>query len=65
MGCVYQRGAVWWIKYKGVGGEDRYESTPARTKAEARVLLREIEERVFRQVRGLAPLTLNPENSPI
>jgi integrase len=62
MGCAYQRGKIWWIKYRGASGEPEYEATPARTKGEAKVFLREIEERVYRQVRGLAPLTLNPEN---
>ena len=61
MGCTYRRGHAWWIKYRDAAGETRYERTPARTRAEARVLLREVEERVFRQERGLAPLTLNPE----
>lgn len=61
MGCTYQRGRVWWIKYRGTTGEAQYEATPARTRAEAKPLLREIEERVYRQVRGLLPLTMNPE----
>jgi integrase len=61
MGCTYRRGRVWWIKYRGPTGKSRYERTPARTRTEARALLREIEERVFRQTRGLAPLTTNPE----
>ena len=49
------------MKYRGSDGEVRRESTPARTSSEAKVLLREIEERVFRQERGLEQMTLNPE----
>jgi len=52
---------VWWVKYQDAAGEPKYEATPARTAAEAKVLLRELEERVFRQRRGLEPATLNPE----
>jgi hypothetical protein len=62
MGCAYQRGRVWWIKYQDANGEPAYDPTPARTKAEAKALLREFEERVYRQRRGLEPRTLNPEN---
>jgi len=58
----YLRGRVWWIKYQDANGEPAYEATPARTKAEARALLREVEERAFRQRRGLEPRTLNPES---
>ncbi len=61
MGCAYQRGRVWWIKFQDANGEPAYDPTPARTKAEAKALLREIEERVFRQRKGLEPRTLNPE----
>jgi len=61
MGCTYQRGSVWWVKYRDVGGIPRYASTPARTGREAKALLHDIEDRVFRQRRGLAPCTLNPE----
>ncbi|HET9596480.1 MAG TPA: site-specific integrase, partial [Anaeromyxobacteraceae bacterium] len=61
MGCAYRRGRVWWVKYQDVAGEPCYEATPARTAAEAKALLRELEERVFRQRRGLEPATLNPE----
>src|SRR5690242_17696569 len=62
MGCAYRRGHVWWLKYQDAAGEPRYEATPARSATEAKALLREIEERVFRQRRGLEPATLNPEN---
>jgi hypothetical protein len=62
MGCAYLRGRVWWIKYQDANAEPAYEATPARTKAEAKALLREVEERAFRQRRGLEPRTLNPES---
>jgi len=61
MGCVYLRGRVWWIKYRDSNAEMAYEATRARTKAEAREILRELEGRVFRQRRGLEPRSLNPE----
>jgi hypothetical protein len=62
MGCAYLRGKVWWIKYQGANGEPQYDATPASTKAEAKAFLHELEERAYRQLRGLEPLTLNPEN---
>lgn len=55
MGCTYRRGSVWWVKYRDVGGIPRYEATPARTGREAKALLHDIEERVFRQPAGLPP----------
>jgi len=61
MGCVYRRGRVWWIKYQDSNDEAAYEATPARTKSQAKELLREVEERAFRERRGLEPRTLNPE----
>ena len=50
-----------WLKYPYVDGKPRYEATPARTGAEAKALLRDIEERVYRERRGFAPRTLTPE----
>jgi len=61
MGCVYQRGKIWWIKFQDANGEPQYRGTTAATKAEARKLLHEKEVQVGRQELGLAPLTLNPE----
>ena len=61
MGCVYQRGKVWWIKYQDANGEPQYRSTTAATKAEAKKLVHEKEVEVNRQELGLAPLSLNPE----
>src|SRR6266850_6524333 len=61
MGCVYQRGNVWWIKFLDACGEPQYRATKAATKAEARKLLQEKEVQVNRQELGLEPLALNPE----
>src|SRR2546428_7560754 len=61
MGCVYQRGKIWWIKFQDANGEPQYGGPTGATKAEARKLLHEKEVQVGRQELGLAPLTLNPE----
>ena len=37
MGCVYQRGKIWWIKFQDANGEPQYRGTKAATKAEARI----------------------------
>jgi integrase len=61
MGSVYRRGDVWWIKFKDALGEWKPSATRAQTKAEAKAVLVEEEQRVERQRRGLEPVTRNPE----
>ncbi|HYD51874.1 MAG TPA: hypothetical protein VEA99_04575, partial [Gemmatimonadaceae bacterium] len=61
MGSVYKRGAIWWIKFKNAEGKWEPSATRAQTKAEARALLVEEEQRAERQRRGLEPITRNPE----
>lgn len=61
MGSVYKRGNVWWVKFKDALGTWQPSPTRAQTKAEARALLVEEEQRAERQRRGLEPVTRNPE----
>ena len=49
------------MKYKDVTGEWQSEGTRAAAKAEAKLLLLEVERKVERQRHGLEPIKLNPE----
>ncbi len=56
MGSVRKRGEVWYAKWNDAAGRCHEERTSARTKAEARGLVVELEHKVERQRRGLEPI---------
>ena len=53
MGSVYQRGKQWVIMWKGVSGTWHEKRTKCVTKAEAKLLLKEVEISVERQLLGV------------
>jgi integrase len=56
MASVYQKRCTWYVGFKDATGAQRYQSTKATTKTEARRLAVELERRAERQRLGLEPL---------
>lgn len=52
---VYLRGAVWYLRYRDAQGRMHRPATTARTMAEAKRLLAQVEAKVERQLLGLEP----------
>src|SRR5207244_3079531 len=56
MPSAFQRGDVWWIKFRDVAGIQRRQGTTCRTKTEAKRLAEDLERQAERQFHGLEPL---------